>query len=408
MPTFSDTTPSDPLDADEDLRSAINPYRLAELVADRPINWRNVSDEDAVFRRLLGMPRAELFSMRHRSPVFAGLAVTPERRLAATPRAAAVAGLRMGPQGLPLDEDLARVQIPNVSTTWLEGLELGARRRLVDVLLPAPDGDEAGGWEPTGALWRDPGDYIRDAIERTDPDQGAVGDCYFIAALASVAFTHPTRIHRCTDSGPHTIRFHTGVGGWKEYTVSEKVPVRESNHAMIYAKSTDHGEIWPAVYEKAYAQYRARTSSDRPNYSKLSGGSGTRALHHITGWPRKQWRCKWRSAIELYDLVRKYSVGRRTVWPMVADTYGMAETRLTEEQYDDIGLVDNHVYSVFGTLLKHGKRYIVLRNPWAQGAATADVATGTWEGMTLGAGGLFALRIETFQKYFQHLGVARP
>jgi hypothetical protein len=35
-------------------RSTINPYRLAELAAGRPINWRNVTDEDAVFQRLLG------------------------------------------------------------------------------------------------------------------------------------------------------------------------------------------------------------------------------------------------------------------------------------------------------------------------------------------------------------------
>jgi hypothetical protein len=323
-------------------------------------------------------------------------------------RASALTGLRLTPAGLPVDEDLARVKIPNMSTEWLARLNVDARRLLTSVLLPAHEGDQSGDWEIPDGIWMDKGDYIGDSIERTDPDQGAVGDCYFMAALASVAFTHPTKIHACSGDGPHPITFYTGLlGAAKTYSVTEKIPVRSSNQIILYAKSTDSGEMWPAIYEKAYAQYRAGTSSDKPNYSKLSGGSGTKALRHITGWGSDSWSCSSRSGSDLYELVRANSVGGKTKWPMVADTYGVDESIPTGGQYDDAGIVANHVYSVFGWMYKDAQKYIVLRNPWAQGEPTSNVATGTWNGMTLNQGGLFALNATTFQKYFESLGVAK-
>ena len=73
----------------------------------------------------------------------------------------------------------------------------------------------------------------------------------------------------------------------------------------------------------------------------------------------------------------------------------------------DCGVVDQHAYSVFGTHVHSGEKYVVLRNPWAAGPATVNVASGTWEGMTLGARGLFALHIDSFRRHFKYLGVAR-
>lgn len=388
-------------------RSNINPYRLAELVADRPINWANVTDEDAIFQQLLGVPRAHLFSPRQGSPVFAGLEIRGQQ-LVRISRGAALAGLRLRGGALPVDDDLAKVHIPNVSNDWLRRLSVEARRRVVTALLPAPEGDQSGDWEPPDGVWMDVGQYLTDAIERTDPDQGAVGDCYFMAALASVALTHPTKIHRCSGAGPHVIKFHSPtLGGWKNYTVTEKIPVRSSSHTILYGKSTDVGEMWPAVYEKAYAQYRAGTTSDKPNYEKLSGGSGTKALHHLTGWGTDNWRCSSRTGAELYAKVREFCVGGKTIWPMVADTYGVDEATPSGASYSAAGIVANHVYSVFGWMYKDGVRYIVLRNPWGHAEATVDVLTGTWGGLTLNQGGLFALKAETFQKYFESLGVAK-
>lgn len=113
MPTPSVSTPDEDLEADDELHAAINPYRLAELVADRPINWRNVPDEDAVFIQLLGLPRAELFSLRRGSPVFAGLEAAPGAILASRSVLDYEFARRLEAQGLVSIEELGfpRVRI---------------------------------------------------------------------------------------------------------------------------------------------------------------------------------------------------------------------------------------------------------------------------------------------------------
>ncbi len=397
----------------ENERSNINPYRLVELIADGPIQWGSTEDEDRIFRSFLGFPRAHLFSPSHGSPVFAGLQKSGSR-LVRVSHTSTISHVRLAPSGLPCDDDLTKVTIPNVSKDFLERLNLPVRRRLVSLLLPAPEGAQAGYWEPPDGTWKDVGKYITDKIERSDPEQGAVGDCYFIAALASVAMTHPSKIHRCEGPGPHTINFPGLSFGVAEYTVSEKVPVRASNNAVLYAKSTDTGEIWPAIYEKAYAQYRAETRSDTPNYKKLSGGIGTRALTHLTGWGKRLvLDCKWHSSEKIFDFVSDHSDGDRAIWPMVASTYHDDDELEGGRKYSQIGIVANHVYSVFGwhwnrfTL----QRYIVLRNPWGHAVPNRDLynweSNATWHNLVLNKRGVFALQVETFKEFFKTLGLVK-
>ena len=41
------------------------------------------------------------------------------------------------------------------------------------------------------ALWEDKGSFFREGTEATDPLQRGLADCYFIAALTSVAWARP-------------------------------------------------------------------------------------------------------------------------------------------------------------------------------------------------------------------------
>ena len=384
-------------------RSTINPYRLAELVSDRPIDWNRVTNRDEVFQTTLGMTTRQLLTPDSGSPVFAGLRRTEDNDLVAVGRTTILHNLRLGPGGLPIDDDdLDRAVVPNVSQAWLRSLQPSKRRKMLSLLLPDLE-SESSQWDPDDYTWKDVGSFVTDNTEGSDPDQGAVGDCWLIAALASVAMTHPSKLIHPTGSGPHTINLHGDFSGWKSYTGSEKIPVNSSNR-VVFAKSLDSGEIWPALYEKAYAQRVANTTSDTPNILKLTGGFGTDALRALTGFKTKVRFTKGSSANKLYEVVDGYSAGGKAVWPMVASTY--SGDFWVPGKYADVNIVANHVYSVLGHLTKNGEKYIVLRNPWGKHSATVDVASGTWNGQTLGSKGLFALKADTFDNYFAALGVA--
>ena len=49
-------------------------------------------------------------------------------------------------------------------------------------LQPATD------WTPPNATWSDAGQFFNEAAEFFDPIQGAVANCYYIAALSAVAW----------------------------------------------------------------------------------------------------------------------------------------------------------------------------------------------------------------------------
>src|SRR5688572_22219061 len=61
------------VDEAETPRSAvINPYALAELVAGRPIPWKQIHDRPRLLEEILQTPYAELFDPKYGSPLYTG------------------------------------------------------------------------------------------------------------------------------------------------------------------------------------------------------------------------------------------------------------------------------------------------------------------------------------------------
>jgi hypothetical protein len=125
-----------------------------------------------------------------------------------------------------------------------------------------------------------------------DVHQGAVDDCYYLAALAGVAYDNPAAIKAMfTDNGDGTFTVRFFNNGTARYvTVDRMLPVN-SNGKLVYdgagALSTDStNRLWVALAEKAYAQMNeegwlghAATNS----YSAIAVGYGDDALKQITG-----------------------------------------------------------------------------------------------------------------------------
>jgi hypothetical protein len=253
-------------DNQQTMIGARNPYALAELAMGRTINWDRVGNTRQVLEAALGRSYEELFDPHFGGPVFAGL----------------------GFDGKQVSRD--EKQPVGAARTTDEHLE-ALRRVLPDqVKLPvSPEGLRPAPHAVTPSLqlfptvvWRDPGHFFTDAAQPLDVIQGAAADCYFVAPLSSVAWSHPFAIAQRTRPIAADGTFATGhavdmipywvSGRWTQYQVTELLPMQNPSGAYIYARADDLGEIWPCVYEKAYAQLRSGSAADQPNMASLDYG----------------------------------------------------------------------------------------------------------------------------------------
>lgn len=250
-----------------------------------------------------------------------------------------------------------------------------------------------------------------------DPVQGALADCYHIAALSSVAWA------RATSTGQQDfvdlIKFYDD-GTVKNIEVSERIPMTSgSNPAFIYARSSEQGEIWPAVYEKAYAKWKGNSSGDQPDYNIIAYGDPVRALAELTGLKKYYYSNPALSNDEIWTRIRENCMSQKTFDPMVAWTYGSGNE---DVDYDNTNIVANHAYSLIGWHTASNKRYVVLSNPWGVTEPSISVDGGTWKAWDapyhFGPGwtrsialapndGIFALGLAAFKSYFAGFGLVK-
>jgi hypothetical protein len=431
-------------------RSAVmNPYALAELVAGRRIAWKEVADTRGMLEELLQTPYEELFDPKFDSPLYLGFHLTKDLQLEPAPLPAADAQPVIGGNDLEhtsLDDaliaklaDLGPLfntkEIGNITVerASMNANAIDLRIRMSDVLrrerlmrILTPEVIDLIVYDPnrlrvTLPTWVDQGTFFHEAAEFFDPVQGAVANCYFIASLASVAWAHPFMIKqltRATGLGQQQfvdmIRFYDPANGnaGHDVEVTELTPVTNTGQP-IYCRSSEVGEIWPAVYEKAFAKFVTNNPGDFPDITKTAWGDCVYASAQLTGLGRHYFDTASRSADQLWDLVRANSLSRRTFNPMTAWTYGSGDASPDHVTYSDANLVAAHCYSILGWAYENGQKYIVLRNPWGSTEASINTYGGTewfydvswWRPIAFAnPDGVFALRADTFKMYYAGLG----
>ena len=106
-------------------------------------------------------------------------------------------------------------------------------------------------------MTKSPSLWGKKGIQATGIDQGALGDCYFLAALSALA-EHPQRIKALfgsefTRSGIMQINFYE-KGEKKTFVIDDKLPVDKWNR-LPFAKISVNGAWWVPLLEKAYAKF---------------------------------------------------------------------------------------------------------------------------------------------------------
>lgn len=167
--------------------------------------------------------------------------------------------------------------------------------------------DSAQGGAPTDCEEEDHWSNFQDVAERmgkpfqvldkpdfSDIEQGYLGDCYFMAAMASIAHARPKVIERMFVEREkwadlvYTTRWLLN-GRVVRVRVDNMVPAtgrrrsapyqrRRSNGHPTYAKPSSDGEWWPVILEKAWAKMYG-------SYHATQGGKWANAVQAITMAP---------------------------------------------------------------------------------------------------------------------------
>eukprot|EP00386_Alphamonas_edax_P009645 GDKI01031619.1.p1 GENE.GDKI01031619.1~~GDKI01031619.1.p1 ORF type:complete len:423 (-),score=94.53 GDKI01031619.1:720-1988(-) len=130
------------------------------------------------------------------------------------------------------------------------------------------------------------GDKLWDTIDVRDLMQGEVGDCWLIAAIASIAEFPQAVIDlfetkTLTPDGKYVIRlFDTKKKQWERITIDDFIPCEpckwwEENPTPLMAQPKG-GEIWVLLLEKAFAKWCG-------SYGRLDGGYSVYAWGAMTG-----------------------------------------------------------------------------------------------------------------------------
>jgi hypothetical protein len=399
---------------DEQRVGLANPYALAELAVGRNVRWRAIADHESFVEKTLGVSVEGLCAPVPGNLIVSGMADSQKvlfdiHEMKAEKKAAAFTShAKAGPM-----EAMISKLSPDTLARVIGGLTGGEKNADSPT---AGKKSAAPGYTPPGAEWADPGDFFEEAAEYFDPVQGALGDCYFIAALSAVAWSRPYVImqrNRAIGPGPSDFvdRIDFYSSGVKTLEVSERVPLVKNTHAWIYARSSEAGEIWPAVYEKAFAKWKTNDSTDEPNYGPIAGGWPVQATKELTNLSGVTNTCSVLTADAIWTAVRSNCLSYRTFSPMTAWTFCQTPSPV---DYTGTGIVGYHAYTLLGWAYVNNTKYVVLRNPWGHNGPVINGLAGNWSAydvsfwrsIPLNAGGVFAIPADTFKKYYWQFGWA--
>ncbi|XP_061172462.1 calpain-B-like isoform X4 [Saccostrea echinata] len=259
--------------------------------------------------------------------------------------------------------------------------------------------------------------FISDGASRFDVQQGELGDCWLLAAVASLTvnqrlFAKVVPPDQTFEDGYcGMFRFHFWrQGEWVEVVVDDRLPTYYGQ--LTFMHSLDKNEFWSALLEKAYAKLEG-------SYESLKGGSTCEAMVDFTGGVSEFFDLR-KAPPNLFSIMLKASQRGSLMGCSIDADPNQLEARLAN------GLVMGHAYSITSVLLMDietpnmsGKIPMVrVRNPWGNEAEWK----GRWSdqsrewslipdsqkeemGLTFDDDGEFWMSFDDFSKNFEKLEI---
>jgi hypothetical protein len=180
-----------------------------------------------------------------------------------------------------------------------------------------------------------------------DVNQGAVGDCWFLAGLASLAGQKTSLIREsAVDMGDGTYVVQFERGGTPTYVRVSNQLTKGNLYGFYYANPGANGTIWAMIMEKALCYYR----SGRNTYNSISGGFGSETLSDFN---------------ISSTTILPGSLSESALYLAVSNDLASGKPVMFGTPNNPPDLVGDHEYTVISCSIDSaGVTHYVVRNPW--------------------------------------------
>ncbi|KAG6915708.1 hypothetical protein DXG01_010302 [Tephrocybe rancida] len=285
--------------------------------------------------------------------------------------------------------------------------------------------------------------FFVDGADANDVIQGNLGDCWFLAALATVSASKGLIENLCVARNEEIgvygfIFFHdtawvvvvvddllfTSAPKFEELHAQEQdlyhgnkslynVSSRKHGQSLYFARSGGNGETWVPLIEKAYAKLHG-------SYASLDGGSTGEGVEDLTGCGYSISAQPLTSTVpfDILDIERFWKDELRKI--NHGKLFGCTFTELSSARNKNPttsvnGLLGSHAYSILRAVEHAGKRFVVIRNPWGKSEWTGPWSDGSKEwtkewlgaldvlGHTFGNDGQFVMEYQDFLETWEEI-----